>query len=126
MVLVLKKKDLSLLHVFHHFIMAPLPWLWLAYGNWTIIWIGGALNTVVHTFMYGYYFLAVLIPGWRPWWKKYLTSTSPRRFAAVVDFVFVSLFRFVSVRCFVSLFRFVAFRFVRFVWCYFHPPLSRE
>lgn len=35
----------------------------------------GVLNSVVHSVMYSYYFLAALGPRMQPylWWKKYLT-----------------------------------------------------
>eukprot|EP01087_Luapelamoeba_hula_P002709 TRINITY_DN1242_c0_g1_i1.p1 TRINITY_DN1242_c0_g1~~TRINITY_DN1242_c0_g1_i1.p1 ORF type:complete len:275 (-),score=41.10 TRINITY_DN1242_c0_g1_i1:95-919(-) len=70
--LVLKKKPTIPLHLFHHVTMLYFPYTWLA-DSWT----GGAwwcviVNSLVHTFMYYYYFRAA--QGYDVWWKKYLTQ----------------------------------------------------
>jgi len=76
-ILILKKKPVSFLHSFHHFITAYLCWLGLydkAAIQWTII----ALNGTVHVFMY-YYYLAVSFKT-EIWWKKYLTTMQITQF----------------------------------------------
>lgn len=49
--LVLKKKDLSFLHVYHHSVMPWVTWLWMD-GDFAVQWLGVLFNTAVHTFMY--------------------------------------------------------------------------
>ena len=46
---------------------------------------GGTLNSLVHVFMYGYYFLAALGPTMKKylWWKKYLTLFQMVQFVVV-------------------------------------------
>jgi len=70
-ILVLKKKNLIFLHVYHHAIMLYISWIWIA-ANYPIGWWGVTTNTLVHVFMYYYYFVATM--GVNPWWKKYITS----------------------------------------------------
>jgi len=70
-ILILRKKPVTFLHCFHHFITAFLCWLGLVDSTaiqWTVI----SLNGTVHVFMY-YYFLAVSFNS-DVWWKKYLTT----------------------------------------------------
>lgn len=77
-ILVLKKKPLTVLHVWHHSIMVLFTWLLLA-GDVAVHWWGVFLNTLVHVFMYYYFYVATL--NQHPWWKKYLTK------AQIVQFV---------------------------------------
>lgn len=70
-ILVLKKKPLIFLHVYHHAIMLYISWIWIG-ANYTVAWWGVMTNTLVHVFMYYYYFVATL--GVHPWWKRYITS----------------------------------------------------
>jgi len=70
-ILILRKKPVSFLHCFHHFITAFLCWLGL-YDEVSIQWAVLAMNGSVHVFMY-YYYLAVSL-GSDIWWKKYLTT----------------------------------------------------
>jgi len=70
-ILILRKKPVIFLHLFHHFITAFLAFLGLwdrAVIQWPII----TFNASVHVFMY-YYYLAVSL-GSDVWWKKYLTT----------------------------------------------------
>ena len=55
---------------------------WLPGGHETF---GGFLNSLVHIFMYGYYFLAALGPSMKKylWWKKYLTLFQMVQFVVV-------------------------------------------
>jgi len=70
-ILVLKKKNLIFLHVYHHAIMLYVSWIWIS-ANYTIAWWGVMTNSLVHVFMYYYYFVATM--GVNPWWKRYITS----------------------------------------------------
>jgi len=71
-ILVLSRKRLIVLHVFHHGIMVCLTWYWL-FDNWlTGSWYCVFINSFIHTFMYFYYMLTSL--GFKPQWKKLLTT----------------------------------------------------
>jgi len=68
--LVLKKRPLTLVHVYHHFIVPYLFWSFLyteTSGQWTL----ASANSLVHVFMYYYYMITTL--GYSVWWKRYLT-----------------------------------------------------
>jgi len=68
--IVLKKRPLTLVHVYHHFIVPFLFWGFLATetsGQWSLV----AANSVVHVLMYYYYMITTL--GYSVWWKQYLT-----------------------------------------------------
>lgn len=65
--IVAHKKDLMLLHWYHH--MSVLIWSWYSLVSRTpssIIFL--SMNAFVHTIMYGYYFLMTV--KWRPSWFK--------------------------------------------------------
>jgi len=81
-ILILRKKPVSFLHCFHHFITAYLCWLGL-YDQVAIQWTVIGLNGTVHVFMY-YYYLASTLNS-ELWWKKYLTTMQIVQF--VVDLV---------------------------------------
>jgi len=77
LVLVLKKKDLLFLHVYHHFITCILAYVSLS-RHLDVSWLSAVTNLAVHTFMYYYYAVALL--GSSPWWKKYLTEMQIAQF----------------------------------------------
>jgi len=79
--MIAKKRPLTVLHVWHHFIIVPLSWSWL-YGDWLLMWYGAAFNTGIHVFMYFYYFSSSAFDH-RPWWKRYLTSVQILQFFSV-------------------------------------------
>ncbi|KAG0694962.1 GNS1/SUR4 membrane protein [Suillus ampliporus] len=69
--LVLKKKPLTFLHVFHHASTALLAFVQLngkLSPSWTIV----SINLLVHIAMYYYYYATA--GGAKLWWKKYLTA----------------------------------------------------
>jgi len=75
--LALRKKPLTFLHVYHHFIVIPLFWAYnstYTFGHWMLI----VPNTAVHVFMYYYYTIATY--GYKVWWKKYLTIAQISQF----------------------------------------------
>jgi len=80
-----KFEHVSYLQVIHHSIMPLYGYVmvrWLPGGHETF---GGFLNSLVHIFMYGYYFLAALGPSMKKylWWKKYLTLFQMVQFVVV-------------------------------------------
>jgi len=68
--LVLRKKGLNFLHVFHHFIVPILFWSYMDTQTPSQVILVLA-NTLVHTFMYYYYLMCELKVN--VWWKEYLT-----------------------------------------------------
>eukprot|EP01097_Dermamoeba_algensis_P007591 TRINITY_DN4831_c0_g1_i1.p1 TRINITY_DN4831_c0_g1~~TRINITY_DN4831_c0_g1_i1.p1 ORF type:complete len:197 (-),score=25.08 TRINITY_DN4831_c0_g1_i1:71-661(-) len=67
----LSGKPLGFLHVYHHFTIVWITFLW-ARSNITFCAQGVLFNTFVHVIMYYYFFLTSL--GVRGiWWKKYIT-----------------------------------------------------
>ncbi|KAL6068161.1 Elongation of very long chain fatty acids protein [Balamuthia mandrillaris] len=79
-IILLKKKPLIFLHVYHHAGMVVLCRLWMQSGHpigfWTVI-----ANSLIHVWMYYFYFLAAL--GQNVWWKKYLTIGQMIQFAGL-------------------------------------------
>jgi len=93
-----KFEHVSYLQVIHHSIM-PL------YGYFMVRWLpgghetfGGTLNSLVHIFMYGYYFLAALGPSMKKylWWKKYLTMFQMVQFVVVFSRSIIVIFGIVD------------------------------
>jgi fatty acid elongase 3 len=78
--LVLKKKPLAFLHVYHHAVTAFLCYTQLN-GHTSISWVVISLNLAVHVCMYYYYYATA--GGKRIWWKKYLTTMQITQF--VID-----------------------------------------
>lgn len=76
--IILRKKNeqLSFLHVYHHATMILLWWSGARYVPGGHSFFCALLNSVVHIFMYLYYFLSLLGPHMRKylWWKRYLTQ----------------------------------------------------
>jgi fatty acid elongase 3 len=81
-ILVLRKKPVIFLHVFHHAVMTLMPFLWLK-GNWTLVWFGCWMNCGIHVYMY-FYYAASAGWGYNPWWKKLLTSAQIGQFMLVL------------------------------------------
>eukprot|EP01114_Cavostelium_apophysatum_P022692 TRINITY_DN8297_c0_g1_i1.p1 TRINITY_DN8297_c0_g1~~TRINITY_DN8297_c0_g1_i1.p1 ORF type:complete len:331 (+),score=60.86 TRINITY_DN8297_c0_g1_i1:32-994(+) len=91
-ILIMRKKPVSFLHVFHHFVTAFLCWLGL-YDEQGIQWTVIALNGTVHVFMYYYYLMVSFNKD--VWWKKYLTTMQIVQFCvdllAVLPFFYSEL-----------------------------------
>ena len=79
-IIVLKKRPLTFLQTFHHVSVMYLVWSWMDSG-YTQSWVGVALNTCVHVFMYYYFSVATF--GHRPWWRRHLTSGQLLQFTTV-------------------------------------------
>lgn len=78
--LVVKKKPLAFLHVFHHSATMLLCYTQLG-GRTSVSWVPIVANLTVHVLMYYYYLMATA--GFKIWWKKYLTGLQISQF--VVD-----------------------------------------
>jgi len=68
--LVLRKRELNFLHVYHHAIVIPLFYIYNAFDCFAHF-VLCVTNTFVHVFMYYYYTLATYHRT--VWWKKYIT-----------------------------------------------------
>ena len=77
--LVLKGRPLTFLHVFHHAFVLVMCFLWLQ-SSQSLQHIALLTNTGIHVMMYFYYFLTTL--GIRPGWKVLVTN------GQIVQFVF--------------------------------------
>jgi len=76
--LVLQKKELSFLHVWHHATVVPM--CWFATDQLIVMgWITTFQNSGVHILMYYYYAMSSL--GFRIWWRQYLTTIQIIQFA---------------------------------------------
>lgn len=68
--LVLKKKHVRFLHIYHHAITLYVVWVCLN-DKAPFGWILEITNSFIHIWMYAYYAMATF--GYQPWWKNYLT-----------------------------------------------------
>lgn len=84
---VLRKKDrqISAFHVFHHFSVPIAVWFFVKFAPGGNSGIFPFLNTLIHTIMYSYYFLATFKPL-RPYlgWKKFLTQMQIVQFIIMI------------------------------------------
>ena len=78
-ILAVKGKGLSFLHVFHHAVMPAMCWLWLQQMQ-SLQEIALMTNTLIHVIMYYYYFECSR--GRSPRWKKLVTLSQ------IIQFVF--------------------------------------
>jgi len=90
MFLVLKKKPLGFLHVYHHSLTVLLCYTQLA-GQATVQWVPITLNLIVHVIMY-YYYMRTAISTDKIWWKKYLTLFQITQFVIDIAFTYFCLF----------------------------------
>jgi len=69
--LAVRKRELSLLHVFHHILLILAGYLQVLYEMY-FGWITACINAFVHIFMY--YYFAMQCLDRRIWWKEWLTT----------------------------------------------------
>ncbi|XP_035223077.1 elongation of very long chain fatty acids protein AAEL008004-like [Stegodyphus dumicola] len=90
---VLRKKDhmITNLHVIHHGSLPLCGWMLFRTERTGIQGFPTMLNSMVHTIMYFYYFLAALGPRIRMylWWKRYLTILQMTQF--IIIFIFATV-----------------------------------
>merc|ERR1712146_502999 len=77
--LVLRKKQLTVLHVYHHAVVVLICY-YAVRDEIMMGWITVFQNAFVHSLMYAYY--AGAIVGYRPWWAKYLTQVQMVQFVS--------------------------------------------
>eukprot|EP01094_Clydonella_sp_ATCC50884_P011588 TRINITY_DN21389_c0_g1_i1.p1 TRINITY_DN21389_c0_g1~~TRINITY_DN21389_c0_g1_i1.p1 ORF type:complete len:300 (-),score=111.09 TRINITY_DN21389_c0_g1_i1:653-1444(-) len=91
--LVLRKRELIFLHVYHHSIVIPVCWM-AVHAQIFMGWITSFNNAFVHIFMYYYYGSAAL--GIRPSWGRYITSLQIFQFVfdmlTSIPFIFIHLY----------------------------------
>jgi fatty acid elongase 3 len=81
-ILVLKKKQLLYLHVWHHCTTYLLVWFSLT-GEMSIQFLSQTVNCFVHIPMYYYYWMSSM--GYQNiWWKKYITSLQIFQFVTTI------------------------------------------
>lgn len=73
-------KQLSFLHVYHHFSIFLFYWLNLNVGFDGDVFLTIILNGFIHTVMYTYYFVSLHTTN-DIWWKKFLTMSQMIQFA---------------------------------------------
>ncbi|TPX33440.1 very-long-chain 3-oxoacyl-CoA synthase [Synchytrium endobioticum] len=84
--LVLKKRPLEFLHVYHHSATAGFAYLFL-WKPTSSTWVVVVLNLAVHVFMY-YYYAVSTVSKRNIWWKKHLTTMQISQF--VLDIAMVT------------------------------------
>lgn len=78
LIMVLKKRPLNFLHVYHHCIVIPLFYVYMS-TSMVLQWILVVANSSVHVAMYYYYAMSAI--GQKVWWKKYITQ------AQIIQFI---------------------------------------
>ena len=75
-------KQLSFLHVYHHFMTFGLFWVNSRVAYDGAIYVSVLLNSSIHFVMYTYYFLSQHTRD--IWWKQYLTMLQILQFVAMI------------------------------------------
>lgn len=81
-----KQNQITFLHVYHHMSVVLLALLYVRFTFGEHVPVLVFLNSLVHVFMYGYYFLAALGPEMqkRLWWKRYITTMQLLQFCLLM------------------------------------------
>ncbi|XP_017836537.1 elongation of very long chain fatty acids protein F-like [Drosophila busckii] len=94
-------RQISFLHVYHHIMMVTICYgIMRFYGTGGHFNAVGMVNSLVHTFMYFYYFLSAANFGFKIesiWWKKYITLSQLIQF--VLIFIYASYVLLFSPNC---------------------------
>ncbi|XP_014276241.1 very long chain fatty acid elongase 7 isoform X2 [Halyomorpha halys] len=85
-----KQSQVTFLHVYHHVLMIGSTWISTMILRDEILISFAALNSLVHVFMYTYYFLSSFGPAIQKylWWKKYITSLQIAQFLLALSMLF--------------------------------------
>ncbi|XP_014478535.1 PREDICTED: elongation of very long chain fatty acids protein AAEL008004 [Dinoponera quadriceps] len=88
-----KQNQVTFLHVYHHTITAVFSWCYLKILPGQQGVVVGALNSIVHIFMYSYYLIAALGSKYRKylWWKKYMTWIQLLQFGMMMTYLMLTL-----------------------------------
>ncbi|KAG8062213.1 hypothetical protein GUJ93_ZPchr0003g18394 [Zizania palustris] len=81
LLILLGRRPLTLLHVYHHAVVIIMCYLWLATRQ-SLMAIALVTNATVHVVMYGYYLCCSLGLRWPPRWKRAVTELQ------IVQFLF--------------------------------------
>ncbi|KAJ3030782.1 hypothetical protein HDV00_008722 [Rhizophlyctis rosea] len=92
--LVLKKKKLEFLHVYHHAATMVLCYFELE-GRTAVSWVPVTLNLFVHVIMY-YYYARTAVSSKPIWWKKYLTTLQITQFILDIFAIYLATYTYVS------------------------------
>eukprot|EP01118_Nematostelium_gracile_P018555 TRINITY_DN826_c0_g1_i4.p1 TRINITY_DN826_c0_g1~~TRINITY_DN826_c0_g1_i4.p1 ORF type:complete len:187 (+),score=15.11 TRINITY_DN826_c0_g1_i4:109-669(+) len=95
-IILLKKKNLIFLHVYHHAIVIAMVWLWID-RRLVYTWVGMQFNTAIHVLMYYYYACSSL--GIEIWWKKYITQIQIIQFISSFILSFPYIYYSYSMEC---------------------------
>ncbi|KAH8241407.1 hypothetical protein KR026_000310, partial [Drosophila bipectinata] len=89
-----KKRQISVLHVFHHVSMPFAVYIGIIYNGYGGIATSYCLmNVMVHVLMYTYYYLSSVSESVQKslWWKKYITISQMVQFAIILACITYSL-----------------------------------
>ncbi|KAI9096579.1 fatty acid elongase [Phlyctochytrium arcticum] len=92
--LVVKKKKLEFLHVYHHSMTMALCFFELE-GRTSVSWVPVTLNLFVHVIMY-YYYARTAVSSKPIWWKKYLTSLQIAQFVIDLFAIYFATYVYLS------------------------------
>ncbi|KAJ3155509.1 hypothetical protein HDU89_006472 [Geranomyces variabilis] len=94
MFLVLKKKKLEFLHVYHHSMTMALCFFELE-GRTSVSWVPVTLNLFVHVIMY-YYYARTAVSSKPVWWKKHLTTLQIVQFVIDLFAIYLATYIYLS------------------------------
>ncbi|KAJ3274192.1 hypothetical protein HK104_004155 [Borealophlyctis nickersoniae] len=94
MFLVLKKKPLEFLHVYHHAATMILCYFELE-GKTAVSWVPIVLNLFVHVIMY-YYYARTAVSKKSIWWKKHLTTLQITQFVIDIFAIYLATYTYAS------------------------------
>ncbi|KAI9011704.1 fatty acid elongase [Hyaloraphidium curvatum] len=94
--LVLKKKPLEFLHVYHHAATMVLTYSQMV-GYTAVQWVPITINLLVHVIMY-YYYARTTVSKKPVWWKKYLTSLQIAQFIIDLTVIYYIMYNALVVR----------------------------
>lgn len=87
--LVLRKREIGFLHVYHHAITLLLCWSQIR-GQSCVQWVPITINLAVHVVMYGYFALASI--GYKPSWGRHMTKAQILQFVVALIFCYALFF----------------------------------